>query len=109
MTITQEAKEIILSLFKEHGLNALSATLEPGCCHGPEVVLSLGKLEDNEVFENINDIPVVMDDGAKERSEHLMIFVDEGHLAFRDLSDEHTCNHNHDEAHTCGCHHHEEV
>lgn len=107
MTITNEAKDIILSLFKEHGLNAIMATLEPGCCHGPEVTLSLGTLEENEAFERINDIAVVMDEGAKERSEHLMIFVDENHLAFRDLSAEHTCNHEHDETHACACHHEE--
>lgn len=79
MKVTEEAKELLKKSMKDHDCNCLRITAESGCC-GVSLNITLDQIKSGEQPIAINDIPVVMDQQAQEKTELLTINVEDGQL-----------------------------
>lgn len=83
MNITKEAKAKLEEAFVAHDCDCLNAELKPSCC-GSSLVFNLAKLEQGDLYQRINGIPVLMEPEARERAETITISVEKEELVIQD-------------------------
>lgn len=83
MRISDEAQTLIKKALDSSDYDSLAVVLKDSCC-GTTVDFWLGNLEEGDEPEIINGIPVMMDAQVKERTENVILTVENGELVVRD-------------------------
>lgn len=90
MKITDEARNSLNELLKEKEGYIVKISEREGCC-GSSIYLSLEKKEGGVEVEEINGVPVTMDEAAKKRAESVTLDMEEGKLAILDEEEASGC------------------
>lgn len=80
MKITDEAKSVLQNTMKENNLDGLRVVIQETCC-GKSPVVGFDTYAQDETPEIINEIPVVIEEDAKEDIENVVIDLVNGELA----------------------------
>lgn len=77
MNITEKAKTKLQSIFAENGVDGIRFySMGAGCC-GPQLGISLGSPEENDMLEQVDGIKVAIDKDVKDTVEGLTLDEDE--------------------------------